>query len=122
MPRTNAELAKHEIIGGGEQGVWEHYREWLRISGLEGAIAMQHNTSMGLLAAARSGFGVAALPCRVAERDPDLVQCTPPPPTGRNIWLLTHERLRHEPRIRALLDFIADRFKATAVQPVSSET
>jgi DNA-binding transcriptional LysR family regulator len=117
IPRTIAQLAKHPIIGGGEQGVWESYRQWLRDCGLEGAISMQHNTSMGLLTAARSGFGVAALPCLVADRDPDLIRCLRPPVSGRGVWLLAHERRRHEPRLRALLDFIAARFGAMLRAP-----
>ncbi len=26
-----------------------------------------------------------------------------------DLWLLTHERLRHTPRVRVVLDFLADR-------------
>ena len=64
----------------------------------------------GLLTAVRSGFGIAVLPCIVADADPDLIRCIPPRPDhGRIMWLLTHERLRHTPRVRIVMDFLAER-------------
>lgn len=112
VPRTITELAKHPLIGGGGDGVWGSYRAWLQSCHLEGAVAMHHGTSLGLLAAVRSGFGLAALPCIVADSEPDLIQCLPTPKMATGIWLLTHERLRREPRVRATLDFLFDRFMA----------
>lgn len=76
---------------------------------------MHHDSVTGLLAAVRSGFGVAALPCFVADNDPDLVRCLPPRhKEDRGIWLLTHERLRHTPRIRVVLDFLGERLARLA--------
>ena len=58
----------------------------------------------------RVGFGIAVLPCIVADADPDLIQCVPPRPDhGRILWLFTHERVRHTPRVRAVIDFLYDR-------------
>ena len=39
---------------------------------------MHHASAMGLLSAIRSGFGIAVLPCLVADAEPDLVRCVPP--------------------------------------------
>ena len=75
---------------------------------------MQHGSAMGLLAAVRSGIGLAVLPCFVADLDPDLIRCLPPTEDDRGLWLLTHERLRHTPRVRAVLDFLADRLMRMA--------
>lgn len=110
QPRTPADLRSHALIGGGEEGVWRIYRGWLRSHDLEGAVAMQHASAMGLLAAVRSGFGPAMLPCFVADLDPDLVRCvTPTASSTRSLWLLTHEQLRHTPRVRVVLDFLGER-------------
>ena len=58
----------------------------------------------------RSGFGIAVLPCIVADAEPDLVRCLPPRKDhGRVMWLLTHERVRHTPRVRAVIDFLYER-------------
>lgn len=59
---------------------------------------------------ARAGAGLAFLPCAVAEHDHLLRQVTElAEPFALDLWLLTHEDLRHTARIRALMDFVADR-------------
>lgn len=113
VPHRRADYAGHVFVGGGERAVWDIYRAFLEAEGLEGAVAFHHNSSIGLLAAVRAGTGLAVLPTIVAENAPDLVRCGPPaPPQERGIWLLTHERHRHEPRVRTVLDFLAPRLAA----------
>ena len=106
-PRRRSELKGHAFIGGGGPGVWLYYRRWLEENGLAESVAMQHGTSTGLLAAVRAGVGLAVLPTLVADLEPDLVQCLRPEPGNeRGLWLLTHERVRHAPRVRVVLDFL----------------
>ena len=110
VPRTREQLRNHSIIGGGGGKLWLHYEAWLRSLGLEGQVAMHHATSTGLLTAVRSGFGIAVLPCIVADAEPDLVRCLKPRDGhGRVMWLLTHERVRHTPRVRLVVDFLYER-------------
>ena len=110
VPTTLAELRKHAFIGGGGGNLWIHYQDWLQSLGLESQVAMHHATSGGLLSGVRSGFGIAVLPCVVADSDPDLVRCLPPRSDhGRNLWLFTHDRCRHTPRVRAVIDFLYER-------------
>jgi DNA-binding transcriptional LysR family regulator len=113
-PTRRAELPGHAIVGGGEPGVWRYYREWLARNGLDGAVAMHYDSSVGLLSAVRAGMGLAALPSFIAEQDPDLVRCLRGEPSGRGIWLLTHERVRHAPRVRAVMQFLGDRLARLA--------
>lgn len=109
-PRSRRALRRHPLIGGGGRNVWRVYGEWLKQNELEEAVAMHHGSATGLLSAVRSGFGLAALPCFVADIDPDLVCCLPPVPGNeKGLWLLTHERLRHSPRVRLVLDFLGER-------------
>jgi DNA-binding transcriptional LysR family regulator len=109
-PSSVDELKSHAIVGGGGGNLWVHYRAWLQSLGLEDRVAMHHASSTGLLSAVRSGFGVAVLPCIVADADPDLVRCIAPREKhGRILWLLTHERVRHTPRVRAVIDFLYER-------------
>ncbi|TFI58951.1 LysR family transcriptional regulator [Sphingomonas parva] len=115
VPRSRRALKGHPLIGGGGRNVWRVYQEWLKQNELEAAVAIQHDSATGLLAAVRSGIGLAALPSFVADLDPDLICCLPPAPgmeTG--LWLLTHERLRHSPPVRAVIDFLADRLTRLA--------
>jgi DNA-binding transcriptional LysR family regulator len=110
LPRRRRDLAGHSFIGGGSPMVWHHWREWLERNNFADRVAVHHGTSTGLLAAARAGLGLAVLPSLVADLDPDLVRCLPPEPDHEfEIWLLTHERLRHTPRVRAVLDYLYER-------------
>jgi len=110
VPRSLAELKKHAFIGGGGGNLWIHYQAWLKTLGLEQQVAMHHATSGGLLSGIRSGFGIAVLPCVVADADADLVRCLPPRADHeRVLWLFTHDRVRHTPRVRAVIDFLYDR-------------
>lgn len=109
-PVSLDELKKHPFIGGGGGNLWIHYQAWLQALGLEQQVAMHHATSGGLLSGVRSGFGIAVLPCVVADGDPDLIQCIPPRTEhGRILWLFTHERCRHTPRVRTVIDFLYER-------------
>jgi len=110
VPHNRHELRQHAIIGGGGGKLWLHYEAWLRSLGLEDRVAMHHASSTGLLSGVRSGFGLAVLPSVVADAEPDLVRCLPPRNDhGREMWLLTHERVRHTPRVRVVIDFLYER-------------
>lgn len=66
-------------------------------------------------AAARAGIGLAALPCAIADRDPELVRAARlPEDFGLDLWLLIHEDLRNTARIRMFMDFIAAALAADA--------
>jgi DNA-binding transcriptional LysR family regulator len=71
---------------------------------------MHHASATGMLSAIRSGLGIAVLPCIVADADPELIQCLPPmDEQERELWLVTHERCRHTPRVRVVIDFLYER-------------
>lgn len=107
IPHSREQLAAHPFIGGGG-GVWEPYQAWLRQFGLEDSVVMKYDTGTGLLAGVRHGMGLTILPAFIADREPDLIRCIPPKKEdSTGLWLLTHERLRHVPRVRLVLDFLA---------------
>ena len=110
VPTTFAELKHHRLIGGGGAKLWPKYQQWLEHVGLEKQVTMHQPTSTTLLSSIRAGIGIAVLPCIIADAEPDLVQCLPPRQNhGRQLWLLTHERVRHTPRVRVVIDFLYDR-------------
>ena len=110
VPSNLAELRDHSFIGGGGGHLWIHYQAFLKTLGLEQKVAMHHATSGGLLSGIRSGLGIAVLPCIVADADQDLIRCLPPRHDHERIlWLFTHERVRHMPRVRTVIDFMYDR-------------
>jgi DNA-binding transcriptional LysR family regulator len=112
VPSTIRQLKKHAIIGGGGGNLWRVYSAFLDRLGMADNVAMHQASSTGLLAAVRSGFGIAVLPCLVADDDPDLMRCLPPNRDHhRSMWVLTHDRVRHSPRVRVVTDFLYDRLK-----------
>ena len=112
VPTTVEALKGHAIVGGGGGNLWRAYEAWINELGLEGQVAMHHASSTGLLSAVRSGFGIAVLPRLAVDDDPDLIRCLPPRKKhGRVLWLVTHERVRHAPRVRTVIDFLYERLK-----------
>lgn len=109
VPTTRAELKAHQFIGGGGPKLWRVYSAWLHDLGLDDRIVMHHASAMGMMSAIRSGLGIAVLPCIVADAELDLIQCVPPKDDGRSMWLVTHERVRHTPRVRTVIDFLYER-------------
>jgi DNA-binding transcriptional LysR family regulator len=109
VPESLQELRKHTLVGGGGGNLWRHYQAFLQRLGLEDRVTMHYDSSTGLLSAVRAGVGIAVLPCIVADADPDFIRCLPPRPDhGRVVWLVTHERVRHVPRVRVVIDFLYD--------------
>lgn len=66
------------------------------------------STVLGLTEAVEAGIGIGHLPCFIANGRDGLRQLAPPEPEfGTGLWLLTHPDLRHAPRVRAFMDFVA---------------
>ena len=76
-------------------------------------IAFRSNTLLGIIRAARSGLGVAVLPCFVGDGDARLVRLRGPlPELDTGLWLLSDEAVARVPRVRAALDGLARGLKA----------
>jgi len=117
LPQNRFDLRAHDLIGGGGPGVGPLYQAWLRKNGLEDTVILEQGSVTGLLASVRSGLGIAVLPSFVARHEPDLIQCLRHDEDDKiELWLLTHERLRHTPRIRTVLDFMYERLRALAAK------
>jgi DNA-binding transcriptional LysR family regulator len=66
------------------------------------------NTVLGLAEAIEQGLGIGHLPCFIGDARPGLVRLgAPDPDFATGLWLLTHPDLRHSPRVRVFLDFLA---------------
>jgi DNA-binding transcriptional LysR family regulator len=117
VPTNRRQLRQHAFIGGGGPKLWRAYSAWLHDLGLDDRVIMHHASAMGLMSAVRSGLGIAVLPRIVADADPDLIQCVPPRGEhGRVMWLVTHERVRHSPPVRTVIDFLYDRLRRHIAQ------
>lgn len=72
-------------------------------------IVYRVNSVLGLGEAVEAGLGIGHLPCFIGDARPSLTRLGPPTPEfGTDLWLLTHPDLRHSPRVRLFLDFLAE--------------
>lgn len=112
-PRGEGELAQHALVGI-EPGLFGGpVAGWLLDRMPEAAVVLRRNSPSGLISAIKAGLGVSMAPDLVAKLDSDFVYCFAPEiEQPYEIWLLTHERLRDEPRIRAVMDFFSGRIAA----------
>ena len=97
------------FIGFDEAGAQFHEAAWLARRFGNARLGLRCNNQTGQIAAARAGYGVAALPRFLAAGDPGLVEvrlAEMPPP--RELWLLTRRDVQKTPRIRVVADFLLD--------------
>jgi len=88
---------------------------WLAKNRAGATINFTSNTLLCLKGAAKSGLGVAPLPCFMGDHDPELARLIEPcEDLGSEIWLLTHAELKHTARVRAFMDFASGVFEGKA--------
>ncbi|KQQ90325.1 LysR family transcriptional regulator [Aureimonas sp. Leaf324] len=76
-------------------------------------IGYRVNTVLGLAEAVEAGLGRGYLPCFVGDARASLRRLGDPDERfATDLWLLTHADLRHVPRVRALMDYLAERVAA----------
>lgn len=77
-----------------------------------GRLAAAVNSSLMLRALIRMGKAIGEVPVPMAERD-GLVRVLPDRERAKRyeVWLVTHQDLRHTARVRAMIDKIAEAFK-----------
>jgi len=85
---------------------------WLREQFPEAEIAFASNSREVQVWAAKSGAGIATIACFRADTEADLIRIRPElPALERDIWLGVHADMRHMPRIRAVIDAVAEAVK-----------
>ena len=73
-------------------------------------VVARFDTIGGVAGAVEAGMGCGLLPCFVGDARDGLARLTGPlDRLATNLWLLTHDDLRQVPRVRVLLDFLAER-------------
>ncbi len=71
-------------------------------------IVYRVNSVLGLSEAVEAGIGIGFLPCFISDTKPGLTRLAAPEPAfSADLWLLTHPDLRHSPRVRLFLDYMA---------------
>lgn len=106
-PARVEDLDRHAVIDFGGEMRSNFAAEWLRTVAPRAAIPARGNTMLGILAAVKSGAGLAPLPMMLGEPEADLVRVFDSMPALNSaIYLVVHPDLRNAPRIRAFFDFV----------------
>lgn len=86
---------------------------WKKAAHADERIALSGANVFAIRNAAALGVGMTALPVYLGDPDPRLVRVGDPiEPLKLQLWLLTHEELRHTARVKALMAFLYDGLKA----------
>ena len=84
-------------------------QRWLKMLIGDRDLAMRSNDLVNLMTAARTGLGLAVLPCIMARGDTELVNVpTQLPPLTQELWLLFHREVGRSPAVRAVINRIAE--------------
>jgi DNA-binding transcriptional LysR family regulator len=107
IPRTPEHLSDHALIGYDQESPAVRS---LRASGMRITrvmFALRTDSNLAQLAAIRAGYGIGICQVPLARRDADLVQLLPKQfAFCLEIWLVVHESLRRNPRMRAVFDHL----------------
>lgn len=110
-PERPEDLDHHAIVEFAGELAGNHAGRWLRAVAPKAAIAVRGNSMLGVLAAVRSGSGLAPLPMLLGASEDGLVPVlTSIPDIDSKLYLVMHADLQHTPRVRAFCDFVIAEF------------
>ena len=103
----------HDFIGFSEAVRHVPESRWLEERAAGSRIVFRTKSTLAHLLVTVAGMGIGVLPCYAGDEEPELVRLLPPAQTVQaSVWLVVHEDMRHAARIRACVDFLADRLRA----------
>lgn len=108
-PQGVEDLARHAVIEFDGEMAANHAGRWLKAAAPGARIAARGNSMLGVLAAVKSGAGLAPLPmllCRAEDGlEPVLASL---PELDSRMYLVMHANLRRAARVRAFCDFLVE--------------
>jgi DNA-binding transcriptional LysR family regulator len=107
-PQKWEDLDNHAVIEFGGEIAQIQASRWLRSMAPRATIAARGNSMLGVLAAVKSGAGLAPLPMLLGGGEEDLEPLLAPiPEIGSKIYIVMHSDLRRTARVRAFCEFVA---------------
>jgi len=114
MPESEADIARYPVIVGEGIVAAAPPIAYLESKAGPGRIAFRSNSLPGLVAAAESGLGLAALPAIAAAGTPELLRCDALPSFPAQLWICWHESRRDDPLIRLVSGVLSEVVMARA--------
>jgi DNA-binding transcriptional LysR family regulator len=105
----DVDFSKIGIITWTEEHAHVRGGPWFAQHARGATVALASDSARVQFAACKAGMGVAILPCRVADRDPDLTCVLPAERVlSVELWEVVHRDLVRTARVRAVMDLLAD--------------
>lgn len=112
-PRTMDDLKAHVLLGQDRNPSLIQAYGAVGLALGPGEFQFRTDNNISTIYALRAGIGIGPLHLGMAARWPDVVQVLPDLPVpSLELWLACHADVRHNRRIRMVMDFLADRMKA----------
>lgn len=110
-PQNVADLTRHVVVGFDGDMAASNAGSWLKAAAPGARVAARGNSMLGVLAAVKSGAGLAPLPVLlcVSETGLEPVLASIPELDSR-LYLVMHADLRRTARVRAFCDFLVEEF------------
>lgn len=109
---ARAELARHDFVGHDRSLASHGQTRWLAAMGAV-RFVFRSNSDLALIEATLQGQGIAMLPDAAVRHLPGLVRLViEPAPPSSPIYLAFHRELRQVPRIRLVIDTLAEALRA----------
>ena len=106
-PQRLEDLDQHAIIEFAGELADNHAARWLRSVAPKATIAIRGNSMLGVLAAVKSGAGLAPLPMLLGGSEDGLEPVLESiPEIDTKLYLVIHADLKRTPRVRAFCDFV----------------
>jgi DNA-binding transcriptional LysR family regulator len=103
------DLSGTDIITWNEEYAGFRGGPWLQEHARNARIALTASSRRVHHAACKAGLGLAILPCLMADGDRDLLRLLPSERViAAKLWIVVHRDLARVPRIRAVMDFLAE--------------
>lgn len=114
-PHASDSFADHRLVTMIDEGELPQHAEWLATVTEGAQVVLRTDNRQTLLWAALQGGGLALLPRFRGDAEPALRRIeTPLPAPHAEVWLTVHEAIRQIPRVRAVLDCVAETFRRAA--------
>jgi DNA-binding transcriptional LysR family regulator len=110
-PLSNSgDVDRHALIGWEETTSGIGAADWLLRAAPSQGFVYRTNSLVNQLVAARSGIGLALLPCYLGDGATGVTRALPGPITALDgeLWIVTHADLKGTARVRAFFDLVGD--------------